>query len=151
MLNCFAIAKFTQQRSNDKTIAALTVQSTFEYMKSANSSEEMHNILQNNFLYEETEAGTNKYIYTIYFDSSFKESKKENYDFKMVINTQNNQKRSGGLTDITIFVEKKSNYPFIKNDDVYVYLISSKKFFPMNAGGEQWTKNLVHLQKLEEV
>jgi len=137
MLNCFAIAKFTQQKSNDKTNASLIVQSSFEYMKSANSSEEMHDILQNNFLFEEIDAETNNYKYTIYYDSNFKESKKENYDFKMTINTENSNRISGQLTDIKINVERKNKYPFIKNDDGCIYSISSKKFFPMHAGGVQ--------------
>lgn len=137
ILNCFAIAKFTEEKSNDKTKASFKAQSAFEYIKSAKNSKEMHDILQNNFLYEETVKNQSSFIYTVYYDKSFIECSKESYEFKMIINTQTIKTNSGQLTNATIDVEKKDKYPFLKNDDKKVYSISSKKFFPMHVGGVQ--------------
>ena len=45
MLNSFAIARFTQVRANDKTLASSIIQSDLEIIKSLNSSDEMHEFL----------------------------------------------------------------------------------------------------------
>lgn len=42
MLNCFAIARFTQERANDKAAAGAIIQSDFEIIKSLKTLDEVH-------------------------------------------------------------------------------------------------------------
>ena len=62
MINCFAIARFTQIRANDKAIAGAILQSDFEIIKSFKNADEMHEFINNSY---EVKKDTNKnYIYT---------------------------------------------------------------------------------------
>ncbi len=135
MLNCFAIAKFTQQKSNDKTNASVLVQSSFEYIKSANSYEEMKQIIEETYSNETYTEKNYETIYTIYYDNNFNECVKENQKFVMNINIENIANTYGELYDMDISMEKIEKYPFIKNEDKIIYFIESKKFFPIYMGG----------------
>jgi type II secretory pathway pseudopilin PulG len=135
MLNCFAIAKFTQQKSNDKTNASVVVQSSFEYMKSANNYKEMKEIIEKTYSNETVTEINNETIYTIYYDNDLNECSKENYEFEMKINIKNISNTHGEMSDMNVSMEKVEKYPFIKNEDKIIYFIESKKFFPIYKGG----------------
>lgn len=131
MLNCFAIARFTQIRANDKTIAGTIIQSELEIIKSFNSADEMHKFLNNS--YEEKKNNSNSYIYTKYYDENWNQSISKEYAVTIMITSEN--LKSGDLININIVSEKEKPYPFIKNEGIkQIYSIESKKFFPDFGG-----------------
>ena len=72
MLNCFAIARYTQIRANDKAMAGAIVQSDFEIIKSFDTADEMHEFLNNS--YESNKIANNTYVYTKYYDENWNQN-----------------------------------------------------------------------------
>ncbi len=130
MLNSFAIARFTQVRANDKTLASSIIQSDLEIIKSLNSSDEMHEFL--NEYYDIKDQDNNSYTYIKYFDENWKQGSKKEYS--VTTRVSNGNSKSGKLIKISIQVEKEKPYPFIKKGQE-IYSIESKKFFP-DFGGD---------------
>lgn len=131
MLNCFAIARFTQIRANDKAIAGAILQSDFEVIKSLNTADEMHEFLNNT--YETTNISDNNYIYTKYYDENWNQSTTKEYAVTIMISDENSI--SGDLIKINISAKKEKPYPFIKKEGIeQIYSIESKKFFPAFGG-----------------
>ena len=107
MLNCFAIARFTQIRANDKAIAGAIIQSDFEIIKSLNTADEMNKFLNS---YETKESG-NINTYTKYYDENWIQGSGKEYAITIMIDHQNSS--SGELVSINISAEKSKPYPFI--------------------------------------
>lgn len=131
MLNCFAIARYTQIRANDKTMAGAILQSHFEIIKSFNNANEIHEFLDNSY---EVKKDINKnYVYTKYYDKYWKQGSTKEYTVTIIISDENST--SGKLIKINASAEKEKPYPFIKKEGIeQIYSIESKKFFP-NLGG----------------
>lgn len=132
MLNCFAIARYTQFRANDKVIAGTIVQSDFEIIKSSDSVDEMDEMLEKSYTSKQI---ANNYLYTKYFDKNWNisESQKE---YAMIIMVSGKNSNSGELKNISITIEKTKPYPFInKKGAEKIYSIETKKFFSL-AGGD---------------
>lgn len=133
MLNCFALARFTQARANDKTLAGSILQSDLEIIKSLKTVDELHDYLKES--YETKEEGNNSYTYTKYYDKNWKQSGIKEYSVTISVSGQTDEiVKSGQLIKITILAEKEEPYPFI-NKGQEIYSIESKKFFPSLGGG----------------
>lgn len=132
MLNCFAIARFTQIRANDKTIAGAIIQSDFEIIKSLNTTDEMYEFLDNS--YERKNIGNNNYAYTKYFGKNWNQNSMDK-EYAVTIRISDEDMKSGNLMIINISAEKEKPYPFIKKEGMeQIYSIESKKFFPDFGG-----------------
>lgn len=132
MLNCFAIARYTQIRANDKAMAGAIVQSDFEIIKSFDTADEMHEFLNNS--YESNKIANNTYVYTKYYDENWNQNYiNKEYAVTVIISEKNS--RSGNLIKINISAEKEKPYNFIKKEGTeQIYSIESKRFFPVSGG-----------------
>ena len=132
MLNCFAIARYTQIRANDKAMAGAIVQSDFEIIKSFDTADEMHEFLNNS--YESNSIVNNTYVYTKYYDENWNQNYiDKEYAVTVIISEKNS--RSGNLIKIKISAEKEKPYNFIKKEGAeQIYSIESKRFFPVRGG-----------------
>ena len=100
MLNCFAIARYTQIRANDKAMAGAIVQSDFEIIKSFDTADEMHEFLNNS--YESNKIANNTYVYTKYYDENWNQNYiNKEYAVTVIISYKNS--RSGNLIKINTF------------------------------------------------
>ena len=119
MLNCFAAAKFTQIKANDKVEAGNRVQSIAEMIKSFDSSTEADVYLAENFSLQKLNG--NEGIYMSYYDKYWK--------------TSDVLTSSGETKEFIISSERAEPYPFIdKNKETdNIYEIKTKKFFPNYA------------------
>lgn len=134
MLNCFAIARFTQIRTNDKVVAGAIMQSDIEIIKSLNSVDEVYEFLNNT--YEAKTIGDNNCIFEKYYDENWNEGADKEYGVTIILNGE--KTISGNLVSIIIKAEKEKPYPFIKKDGAeQIYSIESKKFFPVFGGGHE--------------
>lgn len=132
MLNCFFIARFTQVKANDKTIAAMKAQTAIEYIKSSNSSDEMNKILKSEYKHNYSD-GKSSYYFTDYYDADWNKCNEEEKEYSMKIEVLNYSLNSGEMKNITVTVEKSKPYPFIdklNGTKVSIITIASKKFFP---------------------
>ncbi len=132
MLNCFAIARYTQIRANDKAMAGAIVQSDFEIIKSFDTADEMHEFLNNS--YESNSIVNNTYVYTKYYDENWNQNYiDKEYAVTVIISDKNS--KSGNLVKIKISAEKEKPYNFIKKEGTeQIYSIESKRFFPVSGG-----------------
>ena len=132
MLNCFAIARYTQIRANDKAMAGAIVQSDFEIIKSFDTADEMHEFLNNS--YESNSIVNNTYVYTKYYDENWNQNYiDKEYAVTVIISDKNS--KSGNLVKIKISAEKEKPYNFIKKEGAeQIYSIESKRFFPVSGG-----------------
>jgi hypothetical protein len=132
MLNCFAIARYTQIRANDKAMAGAIVQSDFEIIKSFDTADEMHEFLNNS--YESNKIANNTYVYTKYYDENWNQNYiNKEYAVTVIISDKNS--KSGNLVKIKISAEKEKPYNFIKKEGTeQIYSIESKRFFPVSGG-----------------
>ena len=131
MLNCFFIARFTQIKANDKTMAVMKVQSALEYIKSSKSIDEMDEILKDtyktNCYYEKGK----KNIYVENYDDDWNECEEIDREYFMEIDISDNALKSGNIENISVTVKRVKPYPFINSDkDEAVISINSKKYFP---------------------
>lgn len=128
MLNCFAAAKFTQIKANDKTAAGNIIQSNAEIIKSFKYSNEMYEYLNNNFQIVIKE---DEIIYENYFDKSWTVCDELNKEYIVSLKVSDISTNSGELKEIYINVEKAKPYPFInkEEDNQLIFEIETKKFF----------------------
>lgn len=132
MLNCFAIARFTQIQANDKAMAGAIVQSDFEIIKSLNTADKMHEYLNNS--YDNKIISNNNYVYTKYYDKNW-EQNNINKEYAVTIAVDHENLKSGVLIKINITAKKEKSYPFLKKKGQdQIYSIESKKFFPAYGG-----------------
>lgn len=131
MLNCFAMARFTQIKANDKTLAAIKTQTFFEYIKSSNSSKEMDEILGNLFSEIHHVASNNDILYVDYYDKNWNKCVKEDSLYSITIDVSDNQLDYGDMKNIKIRADRVKNYPFDnKQNNSLVFFIETEKFFP---------------------
>ena len=132
MLNCFAIARYTQIRANDKAMAGAIVQSDFEIIKSFDTADEMHEFLNNS--YESNNIDNNNYVYTKYYDENWNQNNiDKEYAVTVLISDKNS--KSGNLIKINISAKKEKPYRFIKKEgSEQIYSIETKRFFPAFGG-----------------
>lgn len=132
MLNCFFIARFTQIRANDKTIAVMKAQSALEYIKSSKSIDEMEEMLKNTYknnYYDEKKGKKN--IYVENYNDDWNKCEEADREYFMEIDISNNVLKSGSIENISVNVKRVKPYPFIDSDkDEVVISINSKKYFP---------------------
>lgn len=131
MLNCFAIARFTQERANDKAAAGAIIQSDFEIIKSLKTLDEVHEFLKD--AYETRSIDENNHVYTKYYDKGWNES--NNNEYSVTLSLREEELKSGHLIEINISAKKERPYPFIKKEgQEEIYKIDSRKFFPLSGG-----------------
>lgn len=131
MLNCFAIARFTQIRANDKAVAGAILESDLEIIKSLKSVNEVYEFLNNS--YEAKTMSDSNCIFEKYYDENWNTGTVKEYEVTIILNGE--KKSSGNLVSINIKAEKIKPYPFIKKDGAQqIYSIESKKFFPVYGG-----------------
>jgi hypothetical protein len=134
MLNCFAYAKYTQEKANDKVSASWIVQSDAEMIKSADTLDEAVLFLTKN--HENKAIDGSSDIYISYYDKDWNtcSEKEQEYALNTVISLEN--KEYGEIMDIKINVEKSKPYPFVDKGKMTspVYSIETSKFFPIEAG-----------------
>lgn len=129
MLNCFGIARFTQIRANDKAAAGAIIQSDIEIIKSLKNPTEMHEFLDDSY---DDKSSDNPITYTKYFDEKWVQGRGK--DYTVTISMEEENINSGVLVSISISAKKTKPYPFIKKGGQDVYLVESKKFFPLTGG-----------------
>ena len=131
MLNCFAIARFTQIRANDKAMAGSILQSDFEIIKSLKSVDKVNEFLDNT--YDSKTIGDGFCIYEKHYDENWNKGAAKEYFVTIILNGE--KTASGSLISISISAEKVKLYPFIKMEEAkQIYSIETKKFFPTFGG-----------------
>ncbi|WP_326910356.1 hypothetical protein [Sedimentibacter sp. MB31-C6] len=132
ILNCFAIARYTQIKSNDKTIALMKMQTILEYINSSETDNDTQEILNELFAYTNFNEETNQYYYVVYFDSKWNRCNEEQMEYTIIMDITNKQLQSGIISHINIFTKKSDPYPFIENNNSIDSLvsISTKNFYP---------------------
>ncbi|MGB4438966.1 MAG: hypothetical protein WBJ13_07020 [Sedimentibacter sp.] len=131
MLNCFAIARFTQIKANDKVTAGNIVQSDLEFIKSSANSNEVDKYLLNT--YSVRHNYENNQLYIKYYDKNWNLCDDDEKEYIIGLDVSNSQVNSGEMKSLSIMAEKTEPYPFINNDEgktVLIYSIDTKKFFP---------------------
>ncbi len=133
MLNCFAAAKFTQIKANDKVEAGNRVQSIAEMIKSFDSSTEADVYLAENFSLQKLNG--NEGIYMSYYDKYWNICGEEKHEYSITVKTSDVLTSSGETKEFIISSERAEPYPFIdKNKETdNIYEIKTKKFFPNYA------------------
>lgn len=131
MLNCFAVARFTQIKANDKVMAGIIMQSDMELIRASKISNEIDEFLLSN--YTVSQDNENGHLYIKYYDSNWNLCNDAEKEYSISLNVSNVQVNSGEMKSINIVAEKIEPYPFInkaeqKADNIYT--IESKKFFP---------------------
>jgi len=134
MLNCFAVARFTQIKANDKVEAGNKVQSVAEMIKSFDSSIEADEYLTTNFKLQKV--NDNENIYINYYDKYWNICDEENNEFLVTVYVSDILTDSGEIKEFIINSERANPYPFIdKNKEISnIYEIETKKFFPSYSG-----------------
>lgn len=135
MLNCFAIAKFTQTKANDKVQAGNIVQSNAEMIKSFNEPSDMDEYLIDNF--KILNKSINETTYITYYDKNWNISNETNKEYSITVHTSEILMNSGKIIKINILAEKTKHYPFIEKSKKIapIYEIDTMKFFPIIEGG----------------
>ncbi|MFA9424151.1 MAG: hypothetical protein ACERLG_11265 [Sedimentibacter sp.] len=136
MINCFAIARFTQIKANDIVISSNIVQSDMEFIRATKNYNEVDEFLVSNYSLSEVIKSDNLYIK--YYDVNWVPCNDDKKEYKISTNVSTVQVNSGKMESIRIVAEKLRPYPFIskeKNQSYSIYSIESKKFFPLDSGG----------------
>lgn len=137
MLNCFAYAKYTQEKANDKVAASWIVQSDVEMIRSSDILDHAVLFLTKN--YENKAKNGSSDIYTNYYDKDWNLCSKENqvYFINTVISLEDSE--YGEFMNIIITAQKSNPYPFIDKGKTTspVYSIETSKFFPILKQGRQ--------------
>jgi len=131
MINCFAIARFTQIKANDKVTAGNMVQSDLEFIKSSANSNEVDKFLSNT--YSVNQDNENNQLYIKYYDKNWNLCDDGEKEYIIRLEVSNVQVNAGKMKSLSIVAEKTEPYPFINNDEgktVLIYSIHTKKFFP---------------------
>lgn len=138
MLNCFAMARYTQIKANDKTLANLKAQTIIEYIKSSENSIEMDKFIKSKFSNCFYDADKNTDTYIDNFDANWNKCNDNEKEYSIILEVSNSDVNSGELKAIKIRVEKSKHYPFIEKDNSFPMVsIQSKKFFPDFIIGRQ--------------
>nr|WP_300092811.1 hypothetical protein [Sedimentibacter sp.] len=137
MLNCFAYAKYTQVKANDKVAASWIVQSDAEMIKSSKTMDEAVMFLTKN--YEKKIEDKSSDVYTNYYDKNWKICSEDEQEYAMNTLITYEDKKYGKIMDIKITVEKSSPYPFVDRGRTTgpVFSIETGKFFPDLENGRQ--------------
>lgn len=133
MLNCFFIARFTQVKANDKTIAIMKAQSALEYIKSTKNSIEMNELIKSIFADNYYDDKNNNYVFVDYYDDKWNKCSDNEKKYLIKLQVTNELINSGEMKNITVTIEKSKPYPFIDKirDKVEpIISIKTKKFFP---------------------
>nr|WP_312576772.1 hypothetical protein [Sedimentibacter sp.] len=137
ILNCFAMARVTQIKANDETLALMKTQTFFEYIKSSKSSEEMDEILGKLFDENYYVKGSNKTIYVDYYDQNWNKCNVEDSLYSISISISGYKLNSGNMKNIDIRVDRVESYPFDKQNNKSIFYIETKKFFPEFLNGRK--------------
>jgi hypothetical protein len=137
MLNCFAFARYTQEKANDKVAASWIVQSDAEIIKSADTLDKANLFLAKNYR-KKAEDGSSD-IYTNYYDKEWNPCTEEEQEYRLNTVIMLDEKEYGEFMNIKITVEKSKPYPFLDNgkSTVPVYSIETGKFFQPKEAGRQ--------------
>lgn len=127
ILNCFAMARFTQIKSNDKVVAGIKVQTIIELIKSTNKIEDIDNILQD--YYSEKNIAENSITLLEYYDNNWEKCSFENKEYLLTVEIISTKVIAGNLTNIHVSIEKVKSYPFIKSGKEPLYSVNTKKFY----------------------
>ncbi|MBP1926238.1 hypothetical protein J2Z76_002103 [Sedimentibacter acidaminivorans] len=132
MLNCFAMARYTQIKSNDITIASLKSQTFLEYIKSSKNNNEMNEIIKK--MFDEIYYDNSSSKYVNYYDKNWNKCDDKNRIYFIELYISTSELNSGELNDIKINIGRIKKYPFIdkKNSSSSIFVIETKKFFPIN-------------------
>lgn len=140
MLNCFFIARFTQVKANDKTIAIMKAQSAFEYIKSTKNSSEMNELLKSTYANNYYDDKNNSNVFVDYYDANWKSCNDIEKEYFIKIQVSDESINSGEMNSVNITIEKSKPYPFIdkvKDKAEPIISIETKKFFPnFELGGQ---------------
>jgi len=135
MLNCFAVARFTQIKANDKVMAGNIMQSDMELIRASKSSNEIDEFLLSTYsVSQDNESG---HLYINYYDSNWKLCDADEKEYSISLEVSNVQVNSGEMKNISIVAEKTKPYPFINKEENKadtIYSIESEKFFPIEVG-----------------
>lgn len=138
MLNCFGMARYTQIKANDKTIAIMKAQTALEYIKSSKNSSEMDDTLKSTFSNSSYDKIYNQYIYTDYYDKSWNKCEVEEKEYFMTLIVSSKQLNTGDMKDVSVTIQKLKKYPFFKKDNnLPIISFETKKFFPNFLIGRQ--------------
>lgn len=134
MLYCFAAARFTQIKANDKVEAGSIIQSSAEMVKSFNSSSDMNEYFSEN--YEFKTINGNEIIYINYYDKNWSLCDEKSKVYLVTLKIINDSFIYGETKEITITAEKAKPYPFIHNDNEKnnIFEIHTKRFYPSIEG-----------------
>lgn len=137
MLNCFAYAKYTQEKANDKVAASWLVQSDAEMIRSADTLDQAVLFLAKK--YEKKAKDGSSDIYTNYYDKDWKPCSEEEQEYTLNTVISLDEKEYGEFMDIKITAEKSKPYPFIDKGKLTspVYSIETGKFFQALESGRQ--------------
>ncbi len=138
MLNCFAMARYTQIKSNDMTLASLKSQTLLEYVRSSKNSNEMNKIIEESFDEVYYEKNNSKYVN--YYDKDWNKCNDENRIYFIKLDISSSSLSLGEMNDIKINIGRIKKYPFIdkKNFSSSIFFVETKKFFPEKSiGGQQ--------------
>lgn len=133
MLNCFASARFTQVKANDRVEAGNRIQSIAEMIKSININKEVHEYLTENFILKKT--SDNEKLYMNYYDKYWNICSKEKSEYSITVKVRDVLTDYGETDEFIINAEKIKPYPFIDKDKKIssIFEIETKKFFPKYA------------------
>lgn len=136
MLYCFAAARFTQIKANDKVEAGSIVQSNAEMIKSFDNSNDMNEYLLNTFEFNATNKDEN--IFINYYDKAWNLCDEESKEYLIAVKISDVSYPYGEMKYINIKSEKVKPYPFIdknkKEAQNVIFEINTQKFFPSLEG-----------------
>lgn len=131
MLSCFAAARFTQVKANDKVAAGNIVQSDAEMIKSFDDTYEMEEYLADNF--KLLKKSGNENIYISYYDKGWNICDEKSKEYSITLKVSDVSVNLGQMKEVNIRAERAESYPFInksKEKTDYIYEIETSKFFP---------------------
>jgi len=136
MLKCFAAARFTQIKSNDKVAAGNILQSCIEMIKSFEDTDDMEEYLTDDFTLIKKDG--NEHIYVNYYDKDWNICGEKSEEYSVTLLISNILTDYGEMKEISIRAEKSKPYPFISNGNEkssYIYELETTKFFPEYESG----------------
>jgi len=132
MINCFAMARYTQIKSNDITLGSFKAQTFLEYVKSAKDTNEMCGIIETSFnkVYFDENKAHSKYV--VFYDKNWDKCVNEDKLFSIELDVRSNELDSGVIDNIIVNVNRINRYPFIDkgSDSSLIFSVETKKFFP---------------------
>jgi len=137
MVNCFAIARYTQIKSNDMTSANLKAQEVLEYIKSSKDTSEMDEIINDSFNEINFSKDNAHTAYICYYDDKWKKCDNKDKLYSIQLDIIRRNINSGDMNDINISINRTNKYPFIdkEGDSSLIFFVETKKFFPKTLLG----------------